>query len=77
MHTEKAPKSAGILIAGSPLGSIHTHWYETRDAATVAYNGWVYDWLRRLAPIHPPAKALLAILPRFEVRVGPRQGSLL
>ena len=70
MHTEKAPWSAGILITGSPLGSIHTHWYETRDAATVTYNTWVYDWLRRLAPIHPPAKALLDILPPSSKRIG-------
>jgi hypothetical protein len=67
MHRHKVPNSSGILVGGEPLGSIHTHWYESRDAATVQYNGFVYDLLRRLAQMHPPAKKLLSILPRFQI----------
>lgn len=44
---------SGIMILGSPLGSVHTHFREQRDAATMAYNEWVLSWLRKIARVHP------------------------
>jgi hypothetical protein len=44
----KEAKNCGIMINGQPLGSIHTHFGETRDAATVQYNKWVLHWLTKL-----------------------------
>jgi hypothetical protein len=56
----KAPKAAGILIGGEPLGSVHTHFWETQDRATVEYNNWIKGWLQKLAAAgHQPAKKLL------------------
>jgi hypothetical protein len=55
----KAPGAAGILIGGAPLGSVHTHFCEKRDRATVEYNTWVKSWLEKLAASHVPARRLL------------------
>ena len=54
----------GITVAGAPLGSVHTHFKETRDAATAQFNAWVIAWLKRLAEVnHTPAKRFLKVLP--------------
>lgn len=55
----KAPSASGILIGGAPLGSVHTHFCETRDRATIEYNIWVKSWLQKLAGSHVPARRLL------------------
>ena len=53
----------GITIAGAPLGSVHTHFKETRDVATAQFNAWVITWLKKLAEVkHLPAKQFLKIL---------------
>lgn len=64
MNRRKNPAASGILIRGEPLGSVHTHFSETKDAATVKYNVWVLAWLERLAPSHFPARRLLGQLKR-------------
>jgi hypothetical protein len=60
----RSPEHSGITVAGAPLGSIHTHFAEVRDAATHEYNKWIVGWLRRLNS-HPPAKRLLQFLERL------------
>lgn len=55
----------GITVGGAPLGSVHTHFKETRDAATAQFNAWVIQWLKKLADAkHVPAKQFLKILGR-------------
>ena len=44
---------SGITVIGAPLGSVHTHFGERRDSATVAYNEYVLGWLRKIAKVHP------------------------
>jgi len=53
--------NSGIMISGEPLGSIHTHFGEVRDTATVEYNKWVMHWLSKLT-MHAPAQRLLAFI---------------
>lgn len=64
MNRRKQPEAAGILVAGEPLGSVHTHFAEQRDAATVEFNRWVLGWLKRLEGGHEPARRLLGHLSR-------------
>jgi len=55
----------GITVGGAPLGSVHTHFKETRDAATAQFNAWVIGWLKKLAEAkHAPAKRFLDLLYR-------------
>jgi hypothetical protein len=52
--------STCIKVAGQPLGSIHTHFGEVRDAATMQFNKWV---LSNLAlDKRPKAKELLTFI---------------
>lgn len=53
--------NSGIMVAGQPLGSIHTHFGEVRDAATLQYNKWVLHWLAKLT-MHAPAQRLLGFI---------------
>ena len=53
--------NSGIMIGNQPLGSIHTHFGEVRDAATTEYNKWVLNWLSKLT-MHPPAQRLLGFI---------------
>jgi hypothetical protein len=54
----------GITVGGAPLGSVHTHFKESRDVATAQFNSWVIHWLKKLAEAkHVPAKQFLKILP--------------
>ena len=59
----RAPGTSGIRVLDAPLLSIHTHWDETRDAATRSFNMFVYATLSKLER-HPPATALLKLLNR-------------
>ena len=52
-------ENSGIVIAGNPLGSVHTHFSEKRDAATMEYNAWVIGWLNRIAVAHEPTRRFL------------------
>jgi hypothetical protein len=53
----------GITVGGAPLGSVHTHFSETKDAATAQFNIWVLLWLNKLVEArHAPAKRLLKLL---------------
>jgi hypothetical protein len=53
---------SGITVAGKRLGSVHTHFHEKYDGATMAFNSFVVGFLKKLAPVHPPAKRLLAAI---------------
>jgi len=55
--------SSGICVSGEPLLSIHTHFGEQKDAATVRFNKYVFLYLCRLGK-HAPAAALVKILTR-------------
>lgn len=58
----RAP-GCGITVEGLPLGSVHTHFKESRDVATAQFNSWVIQWLKKLAEAkHLPAKQFLKIL---------------
>jgi hypothetical protein len=52
----EATPTAGIRVNGSALLSIHTHWSETNDIVTVAFNKFVFNYLVRLGK-HSPAQA--------------------
>jgi hypothetical protein len=62
MNRNKAAGGSGILVNGEPLGSIHTHFGETRDLVTNAFNVWVLGWLRKLAVGHAPARRMVAYI---------------
>jgi hypothetical protein len=64
MNRRKQPEAAGILVAGEPLGSVHTHFAEQRDAATLEFNRWLLGWLKRLEGGHEPARRLSGHLTR-------------
>ena len=53
---------SGIIINGQPLCSIHTHWTEKSDAATVEFNQFVLNILGKLQSSHRAAKTLLGII---------------
>lgn len=59
MNRRINPSSSGIMVAGAPLGSIHTHFKETRDPTTMEFNRWVLSWLQKLERSHEPARRLL------------------
>jgi hypothetical protein len=60
MNRRVDPKAAGITVGGGLLGSVHTHFWETKDSATIEYNKWVKGWLQKLASAgHQPARRLL------------------
>lgn len=53
---------AGILVSGTLLGSVHTHFGETKDPATHMFNDFVMGWLKRLSSGHKPANRILAAI---------------
>jgi len=55
----RAKGGCGIVVAGEPLGSVHTHFSEKHDMATIRYNEWVLGWLRRVAKAHDPTRRFL------------------
>ncbi len=62
MNRRVQPASSGIVVEGEPLGSVHTHFAETRDMATIKFNDVVKSWLRKLERGHEPARKLLHFL---------------
>lgn len=48
------PGCAGLKYNGVPLRSVHTHWHES-----TAFNNWILNSLKRVAPTHPPARELM------------------
>jgi hypothetical protein len=52
--------STCIKVSGQPLGSVHTHFGEVRDAATVEFNKWVLSMLA--LDKRPKAKELLTFI---------------
>ena len=59
---KRLPTTAGISIDGIPLGSVHTHFFEKKDAATKRFNQVVIEMLTSLKRAHIPANRLLHIL---------------
>jgi len=55
------PEHSGILVRGSPLRSVHTHWITT-DFTTETFNQFVINLLKKLAPSHIPARKILFVL---------------
>jgi len=55
----RAMGGCGITVHGRPLGSVHTHFGEKIDDATVQYNEWVLSILRRIAKAHEPTRRFL------------------
>jgi hypothetical protein len=50
---------SGITVNGNPLGSVHTHFADTRDPATNAYNTWVLTMLKLSAKSSDPARRFM------------------
>ena len=60
-----AKGASGICLEGLPLGSVHTHFFETTDVPTARFNTMIIGWLKMLSNTHPPAKRLFGlVLPR-------------
>jgi hypothetical protein len=55
-------RQLGITVGGKRLGSVHTHFHEKHDGATMTFNGFVLGWLRILEGSNPAAKRLLAAI---------------
>lgn len=60
---EWAASKDSITVQGLPLLSVHTHFHEKRDKATVEFNMWVFSWLKKL-PKQKKATALVQKLTR-------------
>jgi len=59
------PMTAGITINGVTLGSVHTHFGERRDAATVQFNQIVIGMLADIQRSHLPAKRLHSLVSKI------------
>ena len=44
---EWASSKEAVTVQGLPLLSVHTHFYEKNDKATVDFNRWVFSWLKK------------------------------
>jgi hypothetical protein len=64
MNRVKAAASAGLLVGGEPVGSVHTHFMERKDRATMEFNQFILQRLHRLAGTHEPARRLFGFLMR-------------
>jgi hypothetical protein len=62
---KRAPMTAGISIEGVTLGSIHTHFWERRDPATLQFNQIVIGILQDIQGSHLPAKRLLSTVSKI------------
>lgn len=62
VNRNKAAEASGICIEGIPLGSVHTHFFDSIDIPTKQFNVMVLGWLKMLSQTHPPARKLLNIL---------------
>jgi hypothetical protein len=59
LFNHKNHPGSGITVGGVTLGSVHTHFAETRDAATVSYNTWVLTMLRLSAKSNDSARRFM------------------
>jgi len=57
--SHKSNPGCGITVNGVPLGSVHTHFSEMRDAATVTYNQWVITMLTLSAKVNEPTRRFM------------------
>jgi len=62
INRAKAAGGSGIIVNNVPLGSVHTHFFEKRDAITQRFNQWVISWIDLLAATHLPARKMQALL---------------
>lgn len=58
----RRPMMSGISVDGVSLGSVHTHFWEMRDAATRQFNQIVIGMLYDIHGNHLPAKQILSAL---------------
>jgi len=64
------PKSSvGIRVEGKALGSIHTHWGEVNDRATLLFNRTIYRMISKIAK-HDQATLFLNFLRRTFPNIG-------
>jgi hypothetical protein len=59
------PMTAGITINGATLGSVHTHFWERRDAATVQFNQIIIGMLADIQRSHLPARRLHSLVSKI------------
>jgi hypothetical protein len=52
---------AGLTVAGVPLSSVHTHWHEKYDMATVTFNKTIIKYLEKVQHL-PNVKKLLNLV---------------
>ena len=65
VNRHAAKGASGICVEGLPLGSVHTHFFDTTDVPTARFNTMIIGWLKMLSSTHPPAKRLFGlVLPR-------------
>ena len=62
---EMRPMTAGITINGATLGSVHTHFGERRDSATVQFNQIVIGMLADIQRSHLPARRLHSLVSKI------------
>ena len=62
IHRVKGAASSGIMVLGEPLICVHTHF---GDRSNAQFNQFVLQHLKKLAPLHKPAKAMLDLLSRL------------
>lgn len=54
-------EGVGLTFGSQPLLSVHTHFYEKKDATTIEFNNFIRGLLEKLGK-HPPAVELLRLL---------------
>jgi hypothetical protein len=59
------PMTAGITVDGVTLGSVHTHFWERRDAATVEFNKIMIGMLADIQRSHLPARRLHSLVSKI------------
>ena len=59
------PMTAGIAIEGVTLGSVHTHFWERRDAATAQFNQIMIGLLNDIRRSHLPAGRIHSVISKI------------
>jgi hypothetical protein len=55
---------SGLSINGTPLQSIHTHWHIRDDMATIRFNVWILEQLKKLVSVKKTGR-LVAFLEKI------------
>ena len=51
----------GIVVGGVPLSSVHTHFHEKNDMATMSFNICVLSWLKKVSTGHDACRRFLKL----------------